>query len=131
MTRRELREQIFKLLFSIEFNDASETESLARLYQEAEQAWDSEDEKYITEKCKNIALHLPEIDAAVNEAAKGWKTSRMGKVELALIRLAVYEMKYEDDIPVKVAINEAIELAKIYGTESSPSFINGILGKLV
>ena len=66
----------------------------------------------------------------MNEVAKGWKTTRMGKVDLTIIRLAVYEMKYEEDIPVKVAINEAVELAKQYGTDDSPAFVNGILAKL-
>ena len=74
--------------------------------------------------------HMEEIDASVNEVSEGWKTGRMGKVDLTLIRLAVYEMKYED-IPVKVAINEAVELAKKYGTDDSPAFVNGILAKLV
>ena len=67
----------------------------------------------------------------VNQVAQGWKTSRMGKVDLTLIRLAVYEIKFEEDIPEGVAINEAVELAKSYGTDDSPSFINGILAKLV
>lgn len=63
--------------------------------------------------------------------AEGWKTGRMGKVDLTLIRLAVYEMKYDEDVPVGVAINEAVELAKKYGTDESPAFINGVLAKLV
>ena len=62
--------------------------------------------------------------------AKGWKTSRMGKVDLTIIRLAVYELKYEEDIPTGVAINEAVELAKKYGTDTSSSFVNGVLAKL-
>lgn len=130
MTRRELREQVFKVLFGVEFHDASEFLSQIRTYGETEQAWDFADGAYITEKCKNIAEHLDQIDDAINHASRGWKTNRMGKVELTLLRLAVYEMRYEEDIPVKVAINEAVELAKKYGTEDSPSFVNGVLGKL-
>ena len=61
--------------------------------------------------------------------AKGWKTGRMGKAELAILRLAVYEMKYDEDVPVKVAINEAVELAKKFGGDESPAFVNGILGE--
>mgnify|MGYP000962419075 CR=1 FL=1 len=83
-----------------------------------------------TTKYEHILEHLPKIDQMINEAAKGWKTSRMGKVDLTLIRLAVYEMKYEEDIPTGVAINEAVELAKRYGTDDSASFVNGILAKL-
>lgn len=131
MTRRELREQIFKMLFGAEFHEATEMEQQMHNYEEAEEPWDVKDGEYISGKCKDIVAHLPEIDAAINEAAEGWKTRRMGKVDLALIRLAVYEMKYDDDIPVSVAINEAVELAKRYGTEESPSFINGVLAKMV
>ena len=74
---------------------------------------------------------LAEIDEAIDAVAEGWKTGRMGKVDLTLIRLAVYEMKYDEDVPVGVAINEAVELAKKYGTDESPAFINGVLAKLV
>lgn len=130
MTRRELREQVFKMLFGVEFHDVKELPQQMAIYEEAEEAWDVKDGAYISEKCEAIAAHLEEIDAAINEAAEGWKTSRMGKVDLTLIRLAVYEMKYEEDIPVGVAINEAVELAKKYGTDDSPAFINGVLAKL-
>ena len=73
---------------------------------------------------------LPEIDKMLNDASSGWKTSRMSKVDLAILRLGVYELKYDEDIPVKVAINEAVELAKMFGGEESSQFINGVLGKL-
>ena len=66
---------------------------------------------------------------SINEVSKGWKTIRMGKVDLTLIRLAVYEIRFEEEIPVKVSINEAVELAKKYGTDDSPAFVNGILAK--
>lgn len=130
MTRRELREQVFKMLFGVEFHDASELPEQLAVYGETEEAWDVADGAYISKKCTDIVEHLAEIDAAINEVSEGWKTSRMGKVDLTLIRLAVYEMKYEEDVPVGVAINEAVELAKKYGTDDSPSFVNGVLGKL-
>ncbi|MFP3154568.1 transcription antitermination factor NusB [Lachnospiraceae bacterium ZAX-1] len=90
-----------------------------------------EDIAYIQGKFKHIVEQLAQIDQSINEVAKGWKTSRMGKVDLALIRLAVYEMKFDEDIPTSVAINEAVELAKNYGTDDSQSFVNGVLAKLV
>ena len=130
MTRRELREQIFKILFGAEFHEAEEMPEQMAVYEETEEAWDVKDGAYITDKCRQIMEHLAEIDETINAAAKGWKTSRMGKVDLTLIRLAVYEMKYEDDIPVGVAINEAVELAKKYGTDESPAFVNGVLAKI-
>lgn len=131
MSRREIREQIFKLLFRTEFYDESDmTEQLTWFFEELDQR-DEKDTDYIQKKYESIMGHLNEIDDMINEVAKGWKTSRMGKVDLTLIRLATYEMKYEEDIPTGVAINEAVELAKAYGTDDSASFVNGILAKLV
>ena len=124
MSRRELREQIFKMLFRIEFHEGMEMEEQMQLFLEEEEEISKEDSEYIRNKYENIVEHLEEIDASVNEKAKGWKTSRMAKVELSLIRLAVYEIQYDEDIPAGVAINEAVELAKKYGADSSPAFIN-------
>ena len=81
------------------------------------------------EKFNSIRDRIPEIDQKINEVARGWKTERMGKAELAILRLALYEMLYADAIPVKVAINEAVELAKRFGGEDSPGFINGVLAR--
>ena len=130
MTRREQRENVFKILFRAEFHPSEEMkDQISGISDEIENMSEKE-QTYITGKCEDILGHLTEIDDAINEVTKGWKTTRMGKVDLSLIRLAVYEMKYED-IPVKVAINEAVELAKKYGTDDSPAFVNGILAKLV
>ena len=131
MSRRELREQIFKMLFRIEFHEGMEMEEQMRLFLEEEEEISKEDSEYIRNKYENIVEHLEEIDASINEKAKVWKTSRMAKVELSLIRLAVYEIQYDEDIPAGVAINEAVELAKKYGADSSPAFINGVLAKFV
>ncbi len=122
MTRRELREQIFKLLFGVEFHDRQELPEQIAVYEETEEPWNAKDGAYISGKCEDIVAHLAEIDEAIDAAAEGWKTGRMGKVDLTLIRLAVYEMKYDEDVPVGVAINEAVELAKKYGTDESPAF---------
>lgn len=130
MTRRALREQVFLMLFRVEFHSAEELNEQIELYKEQLESCSEKDCAYIINKFKDIVLKLEEIDTAIGEASKGWKVRRMAKVDLALIRLAVYEMKYEEDIPVKVAINEAVELAKQYGTDDSPAFINGVLAKL-
>ena len=130
MSRREIREQIFKMLFRVEFYAQ---EDMCEQYQLCVDELPEDhpaDLEYIENKIKHIGEVLEEIDAAINNAAENWKTSRMGKVELTIIRLAVYEMKYEEDIPVSVAINEAVELAKIYGGDESAGFVNGILAKL-
>lgn len=131
MTRRELRENVFLMLFRIDFHEESEmTEQLGLLEEDLENV-SAKDLEYMNHKCKDIFSKLTEIDAAINESTTGWKTTRMGKVDLSIIRLAVYEMKYEEDIPAKVSINEAVELAKKYGTDDSPSFVNGVLAKFV
>ena len=127
MSRREVREQIFKLLFRAEFYEEAELpEQLELFFEELDQ----KEEKDIQGKFEQIVSRLPELDGMINEAAKGWKTTRMGKVDLTLIRLAVYEIKFEEEVPTGVAINEAVELAKNYGTDDSASFVNGILAKL-
>lgn len=130
MSRRELREQIFKMLFRAQFHEMKELpEQLALFFEELDRK-EEKDTAYIQTKFDAIMSQLSEIDRLVNEAAQGWKTSRMGKVDLSIIRLAVYEMRFEEDVPTGVAINEAVELAKAYGTDDSASFVNGILAKL-
>ena len=135
MTRRELRDNVFKMLFRIEFHEAEEMpEQLALFEDELDTLFDGkqgqENRDYLTNKCNDIFSHITELDEAINDVSSGWKTSRMSKVDLTIIRLAVYEMRYEEDIPVAVSINEAVELAKKYGTDDSASFVNGILAKL-
>ena len=132
MNRRSLREQVFKLLFRVEFIEREEMEEQCHLFLEHEEvAMSEEDETHIIEKYKAIHEKLEEIDSMINEKAKGWNTDRMGKVDLTVIRLAVYEMKYDETIPDGVAINEAVELAKLYGQDESAGFVNGVLAKFV
>ena len=131
MTRREIREQVFKMLFRVEFYNQEEMSEQIALCEDDACSWKEKDKTYIFEKVEKISEKLEEIDAKINEVSEGWKTGRMGKVDLTLIRVAVYEMLYEEDVPAKVAINEAVELAKQYGTDNSPSFVNGVLAKLV
>lgn len=129
MSRRELREQVFKLLFRIEFNDKEEMpEQMALFFEEKELLEDSVKEE-ISDKYTRILEKKEELDAMLNEKATGWTVSRMGKVDLTILRLALFEMLYDDTVPVSVAINEAVELAKKFGQTESPSFINGVLAK--
>ena len=135
-----VREHLFKLLFRIEFNPPEEMPEQMRLFFEdscPDEDYDStgadipeDDREYISKKFESIVEHLQEIDDMIGRAAKGWSLSRIGKVELSILRLAVYEMKYDDDIPVGVAIDEAVELSKTFGQESSGSFVNGILATI-
>ena len=86
---------------------------------------------YLKEKAEAVMVKIPELDIKINEVAEGWKTKRMGKAELTILRLALYEILFDQDVPEKVAINEAVELAKKYGGNEAPAFINGVLAKLV
>lgn len=131
MTRRELRENVFKMLFRVEFYEGDEMSTQLGMIDEEFEKIKESDATYINNKCNDIIEKIPEIDELINSSTTGWKTSRMGKVDLTIIRLAVYEMKYEEDVPEKVAINEAVELAKMYGTDNSASFVNGVLAKFV
>ena len=140
MSRRELREQIFKYIFRVEFNDREEMPEQGELFfemlkmeaQEREQQEiRDEDAAYISDKSSKIIEKLDEIDAMINKQAKGWTTQRMGKVDLAILRLAVYEIVFDEDVPTGVAINEAVELAKKFGQDASSGFVNGILAKFV
>lgn len=130
MTRHEVREHIFRLLFMVEFHEKEELQEQVNLYLEEIEGVSEKNQTYMKEKFERIREKIPEIDTAINEKTEGWKTNRMGKAELTILRLAVYEMKYDDDIPTKVAINEAVELGKTFGGDESPAFINGILAKL-
>ena len=130
MSRRELREHIFKLLFLSEFSKEEEMPEQLGLYFEGLVELHKDDQEYMENKYALVQEMLPEIDGMLNGASQGWKTTRMSKVDLAILRLGVYEMKYDETIPVKVAINEAVELAKMFGGEDSSQFINGVLGKL-
>ncbi|MBQ8246180.1 MAG: transcription antitermination factor NusB [Lachnospiraceae bacterium] len=129
MGRREQREQIFKLVFQLEFNEKAEMPEQMKLYLEQEEIQSEKDCTYISDKFEKIQEKLAEIDGMINETATGWKTDRMAKVDLAIIRLAVYEIKYDDSVPTSVAINEAVELAKKFGQDESSSFVNGVLAK--
>lgn len=146
MTRRELREHCFKMLFCADFYPVQETQEQLEQYFHAPEEeitsdgvdeilhsvrLDMHDTNYLTQKSEDIIQKISELDKMINEIAEGWKTKRMGKVELTILRLALYEIKYDNDVPDKVAINEAVELAKKFGGDDSPAFVNGILAKLV
>lgn len=132
MSRRELREQIFLLLFRVEFNELSEMPQQMQMFLEDDETLRSEsDQAYITAKYDKIMEKLVEIDEKLNSKAENWDVARMGKVELTVLRLALYEMQYDEDVPVGVAINEAVELAKKFGQDNSGAFVNAILAKFV
>ena len=132
MTRHELREHIFLLVFRLEFYSYEDMPGQVQMYiEDMEEPADEADSEYIQKKSADIFLRLKEIDEIIDKNADKWKSDRMGKVELAVLRLAVYEILFDEDIPGKVAIAEAVELAKKYGQDSSGSFVNGVLAKVI
>ena len=130
MNRVKLRENTFKLLYCNDFHNRSEMAKQYDVFWEETPEVSEEDRKFISNRVDAIAEKIDEIDGAINKAAVKWTTDRMSKVDLTILRLAYYEMKIDEDIPEKVAVDQAIELAKKYGTDDSPSFVNGVLAKL-
>ena len=123
MTRKEAREEAFILVFEKEFSsdsleDILEIDILAR---------DIKPDEYIKTVFFGVFENLKTIDKTISENAVGWSINRISKTSLAILRLALFEMNFMDDIPVSVSINEAVELAKKYATKEDASFINGIL----
>ena len=128
--RAAVREHVFVLLFESIFNSPDDMDGVADAYFEGlDSPMDAEDSAYIEARFRAVEEKLPEIDRLIDEHSTGWKIGRIGKVELSILRLALYELKYDEDIPDKVAINEAVELAKKYGQEQAGAFVNGVLAK--
>ena len=140
MKREKSRECTFLLLFSNDYHAANEVaKQLDMLIENQNDINENKedpiiakeaDREYITAIVIDIEKNIEEIDKKINEVAVGWSTERMSKVDLTILRLAYYEMKMDEEVPQKVAIDQAINLAKKYGGEESSSFVNGILAKL-
>ncbi len=132
MTRRSLREHTFLLLFQRDFYSIEEMEGQIKLYLslEDQEKLAKEDKEEIRVRAEQAAGKTELLDERINAVAEGWKAGRMGKVELTILRLALFEILFDDTVPQGVAINEAVELAKKFGGDDSPAFVNGILGKL-
>lgn len=126
MTRRESREQAFALLFEMTFND----QPIEQLAAAASEARDTPVSVFAMTLASGAQAHLAELDEKIAAYSVKWSKERISRVALSVMRLAVYEMLYEDSIPVSVSINEAVELAKKYGGDEDAPFINGILGSI-
>ena len=137
MGKHELREEIFRVIFSMDAQilaDAGTTPlKIAEDYlnDSCDEELSKTELEYIRDKSARIGSMLGALDQEIDEIAEGWKTNRMGRAELNILRLAVYEIRYDDEVPDKVAVNEAVELAKEYCSEDAPAFINGILKHFV
>ncbi len=132
MKRTSLREQIFKILFRVEFNTPDEMPAQEELFFDAgDIEVTDEDRAYITDKTNRIIKKIPELDKVLSEHMTGWTLDRIGRAELTILRLGAYEILFDEDIPDKVAISEAVELAKRFGSDNAASFVNGVLAKIV
>jgi len=138
MKRRLARELAIQCLYNMAMNEVAPQESIAMVLEEASSERETpvspgdlaEIKPYVNQLVEGTHARLQEIDRMLEGYLKGWKVERLSKVDLQILRLAVYEMIYQEDVPPKVAINEAIELAKWFGTEESGKFVNGVLGKM-
>ena len=154
MTRHAGRIGLFRLLFRVEFYPQEALREQERLFLEYSGTYMDEDETdyafeeetgevrelekdrflgeeadHLIHKFEAILTHIPELDEKIDSVSKNWRTGRMGKVELAILRLALYEILYDEDVPPGVAINEAVELTKEFGDDQSPGFVNAVLGR--
>lgn len=138
MKRREAREIALCLLFDFSFNNDETTEEVMELYLRYFPGKDDpvspeeiKDDAYISTAYYGVTSKLPEIDSYIESASANWKPDRISRVSRNILRLAIFEMLYMDDIPYKVSANEAVELAKKFDHENGYTFINGILGNVV
>ena len=147
MTRRILREHCFKMLFCTDFYPPQEAEEQIDDYFASKPEEDTdengrteilhsvdlkpEEEEECRKRVDAVLEKRAEIDRILSGVTEGWRLNRVGRVELTILRLACYEIRFDENVPDKVAINEAVEIAKKYGGYESPAFVNGILAKLV
>ncbi len=128
MGRRASREIAMKLLYQLEIQKDDREEQIRRVLEE--NAFTDKDREYVAGVVDGVHKHLDYIDKTIEVHSKGWKISRISKVDLSIMRLSIYEICFRDDIPYNVSVNEAVELAKKYSNEDAGSFVNGILSKV-
>lgn len=130
MSRKKARDNAFKCVYELEFGrDENLEKILNNCYEENDNK--PEEKEYIKKVLKGVKENLEEIDGVILSKLKNWSLDRIAKIDLAILRLAVYEIKYMEDIPEKVSANEAVELAKTYGNNDSKSFVNGVIAKVI
>lgn len=130
MGRKKARDNAFKCIYQIGFENCNTDEKILD-YCYLENENDDEEKEYIEKVFMGVKEKLDEIDKIILSKLKNWTIQRISKVDLAILRLSIYEINFMNDIPVKVSVNEAVELAKTYGNNDSRSFINGVLAKVI
>jgi len=128
VSRKLAREMAVEFLFQIEFQREAIKEQVEDFLDSLGE--ENFDKDYFFEIVNGVMNCLQEINETIESKAKGWKLERIAKIDLAILRVAIYEIKHRDDIPVGVSINEAVELAKKFGTDDSSRFVNGLLGQV-
>ena len=129
MGRRASREGVMKLLYQLELQKDDRQEQIDLVLKD--RSFTSNDKEYINDVVNGVYEHLEEIDNMIQSALNGWMIDRISKIELVVLRLSIYELKYRADIPSKVTFNEAVELTKKYVGEDKTAFVNGLLGKYI
>lgn len=129
MGRKKARENAFKCVFQIGFENEYNVSNMIKSLED-EINLDENDKEYISSVVSGILTNLNEIDKYILSNLKNWTIDRISKIDLALLRLAIYEIKFDGSVPYKVSVNEAVELAKVYGDDKSQSFVNGLLAKV-
>ncbi len=130
MGRKKARDNAFKCIYQLEFMDDKNVEKLLEYCYDENQNTDNEKE-YIQKVVNGVVENLSIIDDNILKNLKNWTINRIAKIDIAILRLAIYEILYLEDIPAKVSVNEAVELAKEYGGTDSKSFVNGLLAKII
>ncbi len=131
ISRSKLRDLSMRCLYQYDFYPSAVLDEQTAIYLEQQEKLTEEERTQILERMKDIYAKIVDIDRRIGEKAEHWRPERMGRVDLSILRLAVYEIENDGEVPAAVAINEAVELAKTYGGEDSPKFINGVLSRFV
>lgn len=131
MNRRKSREIAMKLLFEMSINKEDYEEILGNFKENTDMDLQDVDFTYLARVVKGVRENTEAIDKKIEGNLKNWKFGRLSKIDLAILRIAVFEIMFSDDVPDKVAVNEGIELAKKYSADNSPTFVNGVLGSII
>lgn len=126
LSRREAREQAFALVFEKSFHECS----IDEIIDNATAASDIVVDDFARREAEGVYENIEQIDRVISSNLRGWTINRISRVALSILRLAVYEIKYSEEVPTSVAINEAVELAKKFGSDDDPAYINGVLGSV-
>lgn len=131
MSRRNARKHIFNLVFQTEFNVETDIKETIETYTEEYEDFQKGESDFVSREYRGILANIESIDSYIDKYAIGWSVHRLAKTDLAILRMGVYEIVFDDEIPDAVAVNEAVELAKEFSGDKAPAFINAVLSKIV